>query len=288
MIKTKTRIGWQIAGACLLIGCGSSGNKQSSAMAQTTPSQEQQSTEVAQDQTPPPTVTPSDVPASGEGSATGMGADKTESKTGAPVTGGSDVGMGNDSMANKQATPGGASGTTPTGAAPAGGAPGATPPAGGSPTAGAEGATHAEATVKMLGEDGAQVGTITFDQSGKSVTMKGTFTGLKPGKHGIHIHEKGDCGGKEAKNAGQHFNPTNAKHGPPESGTRHAGDFGNITADKEGNATFEMTTDSLTIAPGADSIANRAIIIHAKADNGKTQPSGASGAPIACGVIEVK
>jgi len=147
---------------------------------------------------------------------------------------------------------------------------------------------HAEATIKMLGENGATVGTITFDQQGKQVTMKGTFTGLKPGKHGFHIHEKGDCGGKDAKNAGMHFNPSNSKHGPPESGTRHAGDFGNITADKDGNASFEMTTDSLTVAPGVDSIANRAIVIHAKADNGKTQPSGGSGTPIACGVIEVK
>jgi Cu-Zn family superoxide dismutase len=245
-------------------------------MAQTTPSQEQQPAEMAHEQTPPPTVTPSDVPATGEGSATGMGADKTETKTGAPVTGGSDMNMGkddsamgkgmgkDDSMANKQATP----------------------PA--DATASAEG-THAEATIKMLGADGAQVGTITFDQNGKSVTMKGTFTGLKPGKHGIHIHEKGDCGGANAKNAGEHFNPTKAKHGPPESGTRHAGDFGNITADKDGNATFEMTTDSITLTQGdANSVAGRAVIIHSKADNGKTQPSGASGTPIACGVIESK
>jgi Cu-Zn family superoxide dismutase len=272
MTTTKTRIGWQIAGACLLIGCGSSGSKQSPAMAQTTPSQEQQPAEPAHGaygQATPPTVTPSDIPAAGEGTTAGMGADKTEAKTGAPMNE-SEVTMAKDDAATKQATP-----------------PAATPPEA-KPMPGSVEGTHAEATIKMLDKEGTPVGTITFDQNGKTVVMKGTFTGLKPGKHGFHIHEKGDCGGKDAKNAGTHFNPTKAKHGPPESGMRHAGDFGNLIADKEGNATFEMTTDSLTVTPGVDSIANRAIVIHSKEDNGKTQPSGASGTPIACGVIEVK
>jgi Cu-Zn family superoxide dismutase len=287
MNKTKTRIGWQIAGACLLIGCGSSGSKQSPAMAQTTPAAEEQPAEgasgAAYGQAAPPTVTPSDMPAAGESNTAGMNGTGNETKTGAPVGGDStSVTMAkDDAMGNKQATPPAAGATPPAATpAPAAGAAGATGAVGGS--------NHAEATVKMLDKDGATVGTITFDQDGKSVTMKGTFTGLKPGKHGFHIHEKGDCGGKDAKNAGSHFNPTGAKHGPPESGTRHAGDFGNIVADKDGNATFEMTTDSLTVTPGVDSVANRAIVIHAKADNGKTQPSGASGAPIACGVIEAK
>ena len=154
--------------------------------------------------------------------------------------------------------------------------------------AGTGGTMHAEAAINTLGEKGTAVGTLSFDQDGNKVTMKGTFTGLKPGKHGFHIHEKGDCGGKDAKNAGPHFNPSKAKHGPPESAMRHAGDFGNIVADKDGNATFEMTTDSITGAPGPDSVAGRAVVIHSKADDGKTQPSGASGTPSACGVIAVK
>jgi Cu-Zn family superoxide dismutase len=195
----------------------------------------------------------------------------TETKTASPVTGEPEVTMAkNDDAAAKQAAP------------PAGGAAPAAPA--GDPAS----ATHAEANIKMLGNEGAAVGTLTFDQDGGKVTMKGTFTGLKPGKHGFHIPEKGDCGGRDAKNAGTHFNPTKAKHGPPESAKRHLGDFGNIIADKDGNATFEMTTDSITVAAGVDSIANRAVVIHKGEDNGKTQPSGGSGPPIACGVIEVK
>jgi Cu-Zn family superoxide dismutase len=143
---------------------------------------------------------------------------------------------------------------------------------------------RAEAEIKLL-KTGASIGTIGFVEQGGTVTMTARLAGLPPGLHGFHIHEKGDCGGKAAKNAGGHLNPTKAKHGPPESAMRHAGDLGNLTVDKDGNATFDMSTDSLTVSAGADSVVDRAIIIHLKKDDGKTQPSGASGDPIACGVI---
>jgi len=143
---------------------------------------------------------------------------------------------------------------------------------------------RAAADLKMI-KGGASVGTITFEERDGQVIIAGRFSGLPPGPHGFHIHEKGSCANK-GKAAGEHLNPTKAKHGPPESATRHAGDFGNLTVDKEGNASFEMTTDSLTVKPGADSVTNRAIIIHAKKDDGKTQPSGGSGMVLACGVIQ--
>ncbi len=143
---------------------------------------------------------------------------------------------------------------------------------------------RAEAELKLL-KTGASIGTLGFMQSGGTTTMTGKFAGLPPGEHGFHIHENGDCGGKHAKNAGGHLNPTSVKHGPPESSIRHAGDLGNLVVDDDGNATFDMATDSLTVAAGADSVVDRAIIIHAKKDDGKGQPSGNSGDPIACGVI---
>jgi len=84
---------------------------------------------------------------------------------------------------------------------------------------------------------------------------------------------------------GGHLNPTKAKHGPPSSANRHAGDFGNLTADEEGNATFSMTTDSVTMEEGrADSILGRAIAIHAKKDDKK----GSGGPVLACGVITLQ
>jgi Cu-Zn family superoxide dismutase len=132
-------------------------------------------------------------------------------------------------------------------------------------------------------KDGSSMGTITFerDDTGK-VTMNGQFTGLK-GKsvHALYIHEKGDCGHK-GKNVGKHLNPTSAKHGEPSASMRHAGDFGNVTADESGNATFSMETDSVTMEEGRpDSILNRAVVLHAKKDDKK----GSGGEALACGVI---
>ncbi len=271
----KTWFGWEVACACLVIGCGGSSNKSRSSY-ETTPSPAPVPAHApAQPQTEEPTATttpsrePGNTPSDSMGGPTAADAQgnaqgSTETKVTAPVTGEPPItGAKNDSDLQK---------------------------AGAAPVAGtaSENKLHAEATITMLGENGAPVGTLNIDQDGNKVVLRGTFTGLKPGKHGIHIHEKGDCGGKDAKNAGAHFNPTKAKHGPPESGNRHAGDFGNLLADKEGNATFEMITDSLTVAPGPDSVAGRAVVIHKTKDDGKTQPSGASGPPIACGVIEVK
>lgn len=143
---------------------------------------------------------------------------------------------------------------------------------------------RAEAEVKPVGKS-KTAGKLTFEVDGGKVKIAGTFTGLPPGEHGFLIRDDGDCD-KQAKKAGKDFNPTNVKHGPPESGTRHAGDLGNLVADKEGNASFEMLTDSLTIADGADSVVGRAIVITAKKDDGKSQPSGNSGKAIGCGKIE--
>jgi Cu-Zn family superoxide dismutase len=263
---TKTSFA-KFLGACLLMAaCGGSSNKAAQPEYAEQPGSshaehEGEMSATAPDQTPTPT-TETPVAADSKTTEPGMATQQaTEKRASAPVTGEAVV--------------------TPNKAA---------PEAGGSAPAGAPDASTktAEANITMLGKDGTAVGTLTFEQTDKGVTMKGTFTGLKPGPHGFHIHEKGDCGGKDAKNAGKHFNPTGAKHGPPESGTRHAGDFGNIVADKEGNATFEVTTDSLTVAPGDNSVIGKAVIIHGKKDDGKSQPAGNSGPPIACGVINAK
>lgn len=143
----------------------------------------------------------------------------------------------------------------------------------------------ATAEIKSI-KDGSTLGTVTFEQSAEgTITINGQFTGLKKnGVHAFYIHENGDCGNK-AKNVGGHLNPTKAKHGPPSSSTRHAGDFGNLTADDQGNASFSMETDSVTMeGDRADSILNRAIVIHAKKDDKK----GNAGPAIACGVIQAQ
>lgn len=157
----------------------------------------------------------------------------------------------------------------------------ATPAAATTPAA--TGSEVARAELKMLSGDKA-LGTITFQKSGKSITIEGQFTGHKKGQHALYIHDKGDCSDKGRK-VGGHLNPTKAKHGPPASSTRHAGDFGDLTFDKDGNATFSMTTDSVTLEPGgADSVVGRSIVLHARKDNAK----GNAGAPIACGVVTLE
>jgi Cu-Zn family superoxide dismutase len=142
----------------------------------------------------------------------------------------------------------------------------------------------ARATLASV-KDGSEIGTITFttDPTG-GIMMEGQFSGLKKnGAHAFYIHENGDCS-KKGKKVGKHLNPTGSKHGPPASSTRHAGDFGDLAADDAGNATFEMTTDSVTMEEGRpDSILHRAVVIYSKKDNKKGNP----GAPLACGVIEI-
>lgn len=137
----------------------------------------------------------------------------------------------------------------------------------------------------MNAKTGAAMGKVTFTDDKGTITITGEFTGLSKNKaHAFYVHENGDCS-KGGKNVGGHLDPTHAKHGPPSSATRHAGDFGDLAADDSGNATFTMTTDSVTLEPGrADSVVGRAMVIHAKADDPKGTKAGAV---LACGVIEL-
>lgn len=129
-------------------------------------------------------------------------------------------------------------------------------------------------------------GVIHFTATAGGVVVRGEISGLTPGKHGFHIHEFGDSSSGEAKCAGGHFNPDKKKHGGPDSAERHVGDLGNITADASGKATIQMT-DKLLALSGPHSIIGRAVIIHAKADDLKSQPSGDAGARVAAGTVGI-
>ena len=129
-------------------------------------------------------------------------------------------------------------------------------------------------------------GTVTFTASGDAVKVVADLTGLTPGKHGFHIHEFGDCSSPDAKSAGGHFNPSGHQHGAPDAPDRHAGDLGNIEADASGKAHLEMSDNVMKLS-GSDSIVGHAVIVHEKADDLKTQPTGDAGGRVACGVIGV-
>jgi Cu-Zn family superoxide dismutase len=111
--------------------------------------------------------------------------------------------------------------------------------------------------------------------------------GLAPNStHGIHLHDIGDCTGADAMTAGGHYNPGHKPHGLPPSEERHAGDLGNITADKNGKVHQEMIVDNISLTGTDNPIISRAVIVHADKDDGG-QPTGNAGARIGCGQISV-
>ena len=129
-------------------------------------------------------------------------------------------------------------------------------------------------------------GAVDFVRKGNSVVVTANLSGFGANTtHGIHIHEIGDCTARDGSSAGEHFNPTSSEHGGPGEGKRHGGDLGNMTADDRGNIAAHVEVDGLAFGTGADSIIGRGLIVHANADDLKSQPSGNSGARLACGVI---
>jgi Cu-Zn family superoxide dismutase len=127
-------------------------------------------------------------------------------------------------------------------------------------------------------------GTVTFTKTGDGVRVVADVEGLTPGEHGFHIHEFGDCSAADATSAGPHYNPGKHQHAGPDTEMRHEGDLGNLTADASGKAHYERLDQQLRLS-GEHSIVGRAVIVHEKMDDFKTQPTGNAGARIACGVI---
>ena len=147
-------------------------------------------------------------------------------------------------------------------------------------------ATPAAAIARLEPTQGNNVrGTVNFKAEGNGVRVTADITGLTPGEHGFHVHEKGDCSAPDGSSAGAHFNPTNQPHGAREADARHVGDLGNLVADANGRAQLNYVDSKLALS-GPNSIVGRAVIVHAKADDLKSQPSGEAGGRVACGVIQ--
>lgn len=131
-------------------------------------------------------------------------------------------------------------------------------------------------------------GMVTFTQRGSKVAVDAEFAGLAPGLHGFHIHEKGDCSAPDGTSAGGHFNPSGQPHGDPSGHAHHAGDLPMLYADTDGRAKLHIELEASLLQPGPNNIVGKAVIIHQKQDDFTTQPTGNSGARVACGVIVAK
>ena len=129
-------------------------------------------------------------------------------------------------------------------------------------------------------------GNVVFVQEGRKLFVVAEVRGLKPGPHGFHVHEKGDCSAADFASAGGHFNPHGQPHGDPTMGAHHAGDMPLLVADANGLATARAELRSMTIGGGASDVVGKAVVVHADADDFRSQPAGNSGARIACGVIK--
>jgi Cu-Zn family superoxide dismutase len=141
---------------------------------------------------------------------------------------------------------------------------------------------------KLRPAAGSQVaGVVHFRGASGGVRVTAEIDGLDPGRsHGFHIHEFGDCTAEDASSAGGHYNPEGQQHGLPPTTPRHAGDLGNLRADENGHANFELLLDTITIAGGRNPVLGRGMIVHEAEDDG-SQPTGAAGQEVACGVIGI-
>jgi superoxide dismutase, Cu-Zn family len=155
------------------------------------------------------------------------------------------------------------------------------------PSAAATKAAHAD----IVNAQGTKIGTAKLTATGHGVKIAVKVSQLTPGEHGIHIHTVGKCESPAFTSAGGHFNPTSAHHGThnTQDPHPHLGDLMNLTADQKGDAKATFLAKGATLGDDADSLfhdGGTSLVIHAKADDLMSDPSGNSGDRIACGVIE--
>lgn len=150
--------------------------------------------------------------------------------------------------------------------------------------------TPNSARAVFMNQQGQTIGSATLIETPNGVLVRADLINLPPGVHGFHIHEVGACDpATKFESAGGHYNPTGAKHGYMVEGGPHAGDMPNQTVGADGKVLVEVMNPSVTFGDGKATLFDAngsAIVVHATADDYRSQPSGAAGDRLACGVIQ--
>jgi Cu-Zn family superoxide dismutase len=144
------------------------------------------------------------------------------------------------------------------------------------------------APMPLIDAAGRTVGTVVAWDSAGGIGLRINASGLPHGIHGIHVHETGICHGPDFKSAGSHWNPVGRKHGLSNSAGPHGGDLPNVTVAANGVLRAVLTIPNASLMPGGPLLDRdgAALVIHAGADDNMTDPSGNSGARIACAVLQ--
>lgn len=145
----------------------------------------------------------------------------------------------------------------------------------------------AKTKVELKDAQGKPVGDVVVWDQGPGVALEIKLHDLTPGVHAIHFHQVPKCEGPDFKSAGGHFNPESKKHGFDNPEGHHAGDMKNFTVGANGKASARLEDNDVTLKDGPHSLLTNgaAIVVHAKADDYKTDPAGNSGDRVACGVL---
>ncbi len=158
------------------------------------------------------------------------------------------------------------------------------------PSTSQEGEPPAKSAIAMvMGVNQSKItGTAILSEMNGAVVLVVNVAGATPGEHAVHIHENPDCS-NEAMAAGGHWNPTGVPHGQWGVGEYHLGDIGNMTVDDSGMGTLTLESKDWSIGTGQpNDVTKHAIVIHEDADDFSSQPSGAAGKRVACGVITLQ